>query len=79
MEVLLYLKGRKKGINAGASLPCQQSLSFTCLIFAYSRKTRAEWSKIFVEYAWHVTNIIVSNSGLLTVRLIRQARLSLYQ
>ena len=32
-----------------------------------------------MEYAGHVTSIVVSNSGVLTVHLIRQARLSLYQ
>lgn len=34
--------------------PCQQSLSFFCLISGYSRKTLPELSKAFVEHVLHV-------------------------
>ena len=40
------------------ALPEEVSLSFACSIFAYSRKTLHESSKIFVEHAQHVARIL---------------------
>ena len=74
MEVQLYLKGKEKGDQCRCKSTLPAEPFFYLLDFCVLQKDSRG-----MEYAGHVTNIIVSNSGLLTVRLIRQARLSLYQ
>ena len=44
-------------VNVLAQTPCYQSLSLTCSILAYLRKTLQESSKIFVAHALHVARI----------------------
>ena len=51
-----------------------QSLSLALSILAYSRKTLHESSKILVEHA-QLDALIVSNPGLIAVRLIQRAQL----
>ena len=43
--------------EAHLTSPCWQSLSFDCSILAFSRKALHESSKIFIEYALHVSRI----------------------
>ena len=61
--------------QGGGIVYCQQSLSLACTVLVYSRKTLHEQSEIFVEHALRVGRIIVSNPGLIAVRLEQWARL----
>ena len=66
----LFEYARRLLLASGGVSPCQQSLSFSCWILAYLRKTLLESSEIFVEHTrqgariWFRTQACACDSGL---------------